>query len=177
MLYYNTMLSQREGLIALVITLVLVLVAIASVNTYQCGNHLHNHLTGLWIADEKFCNDADIDGMLLYIGECEGRKHNAYLIMYSDNAVILEKKFSFKVGRVIPSIVIIYPTTMSRLVTLKDPEVTDGNEDIPDESVIPLTDIMPLDLQMELDLAHGCLTWSSGDITYLKAYKDNYASS
>lgn len=55
-------------------------------------------LTGMWMAEPKFANKSDSDGMLLYIGEKHGtfsNKRTANLIIYKDNEIVHDEIFDF----------------------------------------------------------------------------------
>jgi hypothetical protein len=164
-----------------VIALIVLILIMIVTNTVLHVQHTGKYMQGLWAADEKFCNDSEIDGMFLYMGAGNGT-HDAYIIMHSDNAVIVEKKIRIHMNSYMPHI--IHNSVLHRNVYLTDLDVLpkdDDNSEIMDEGDseprdMHLSKIMPLKMQMILDTTDGSMTWSHDDTVYAKFYKDNAAS-
>lgn len=162
---------------------ILVLLIMIITNTVLHARYLGCYMQGLWAADEKFCNDSDIDGMFLYIGEGYGC-HDAYMIMHSNNAVILEKKISINARSYMPYL--LHNSVVERCIHLTDldassssnPSNSSGIPEELDESEdnMHLSKIMPLQMQMILDTTNGSMIWQHDDTVYAKFYKDNAAS-
>jgi hypothetical protein len=179
------MLDMR-AIYGVIIVLVLILLVIVGVNSYRHKEHFHDYIRGLWVADDEFCNDAGIDGMILYIGENEGNTHNAYIIMYSADAIVMEKKISITPNELIGARVLFSPI-IEKNIQLEDLDTMAPSPDklqndvsalhVDDVSEIHLEKIMPLDLVMQIDFTNNCMIWKDDkDSIYAKLYKDNYSS-
>lgn len=53
----------------------------------------NNFINGFWKSDDKFCKDADIDDMILYLNT---NTDDGYLIISKDNEIIENSKFNIK---------------------------------------------------------------------------------
>lgn len=136
-------------------------------------------LDGLWHAeDDEFCRKAEIDGMMLYIGPQTGTFRlsvPAYLIMYADNRVIVNKVFTLDFGPAWGALFQPWNMVMKRRVTLH--EENEQGEVLPETDNTPLADIMPETLTSECDLLKGHLKWyDDEEKVYLSLYRDNTAS-
>lgn len=73
-----------------VLVLVLVIVVIWNIATMNINDYDH-YLYGLWVGDDEFCEDAEIDSMLLFIGDPENSmtstSRNAYIVIQADGEV------------------------------------------------------------------------------------------
>lgn len=79
-----------------------IVVLILCIIIYKIGSSRKEMLTsgigGLWVAEPDFCEDSEIDGMLMHLGdEDDGR--GAYLIMYKNNNIVLNHQFNIVAGR------------------------------------------------------------------------------
>lgn len=163
------------------VVLVIIIVFITLYNSWNRSKIFHNYLQGLWIGDKKFCEESEIGGLILYIGECDSwHTHNAYLIMYSDESIILEKKIAINT-----SFSGIHILTMSgeftQNITVTDLEVNPKDEDInpvdiDDISEINISQVMPESMVLVLNIEDGSMIWKADDKIYAKLYRDNAAS-
>jgi len=173
---------------SVIVILILIIIFLIGFNSYKQHSHIHEYLPGLWVADENFCNDSGIDGMVLYVGEKQDDgAHNAYLIMYSTGAIIMEKKIALSISE-IPSISPFFSDAIEKNLTLQDlslsSDVSSDNEkreaisalNIDDVSEIHLSKIMPLSMSVEINFTNNCMTWKDEETVYAKLYKDNYSS-
>jgi hypothetical protein len=168
---YTDQTTMPNFYLGVIIVLVFVLAYVVVINTSRHESHIRHHLRGLWIADDDFCNDAGIDGMIIYIGEYDSEisGHKAYLIMYSGNAVVVEKKFSFQIGGYVPDFYLLHQAQLSKSLWLKD-------EEPESEETMELKEVMPLELRLEIDFGEGSMVWKDEDKVYARLYKDNYSS-
>jgi hypothetical protein len=166
---------MREIYLGIIIILLILLVTLVTTNHCKQTAHVDEYLQGLWIADEDFCNDSEIDGMLIYIGpETEGYRR-AYLIMYQNNAIIAEKKIHMHLSSYIPKAW--FASDIYYNIHIKDADVSELDDDNAQSvSEIKLSSIMPNQMNLTLNLANGCMTWESDETVYAKLYKDNIAS-
>lgn len=118
---------------------------------------------GLWVASDEFCARAKIDGMMLYVGKplnglALSTRFKAYLIMYTDNKVIVNKHLdlTFRDVSIVPG---------SRTVGLY---VVDTDKNDPE-----LSEIMPDELTADVSIATGKMTWRADDTTYAEFHKDS----
>jgi len=164
----------------IIIVLLIVIISLVFVNSYVHHNATLEHLQGLWIADEKFCEESGIDGMILYVGESEGGSCGAYMIMHSNNTIIMEKKISIDMSR-IPQLIIGFPSIVRKTIELVDSDAEDNDKPInalhvENISDVHISKIMPPILTMEIDIVHGCMSWKDDETIYAKMYKDNQAT-
>ena len=160
--------SQQISLIAIAVSLILLIILIW--NYTQSNKVFYTTLDGMWMASASFCNRSGIDGMMLYVGPDVGGYHKAYLLMYSDNHVVVSKAIELRFGMSLPSLIQKSVITKRVTITPQDPEDT-------------LDDIMPSDQMVTLDLATGRMDWSAWDFEagetrqYAEFYRDNISSS
>lgn len=158
-------------IVAVVIIALIILLAIAIKNGSDLSHHTKDLLTGLWVGDPEFCNKSDIDGMMLYIGPDVGDStHKAYLIMHSNNSVILQKTINMTVSGASPNLFV--SRTITRSLELSDSD---------DDSDMSITSIMPLNQVLTIDTVLGKMTWtgldeSDKECVYAELYKDNLGS-
>jgi|SRR5271165_1977875 len=154
-------------LFALLVILVLVISGVVIAN-YKRNKFMTDFLPGLWVADEKFCKDSGIDGMVVYISN-DG--DSGYMIMYANNAIVVEKKFS-----------ITWNWITSPLDLLQTDDIYTRNVSLDDlDSEEKIEKIMPKDITLELDPLKGNLRFmnrkeSDDGTLYADLYKDNMAS-
>lgn len=166
-------------IIAIVVILLLLLIVLFIRNTSEHNDAIKCAVHGLWTADSKFCTDSSIDGMMIYIGPdleevthlSGGSTHKAYIIMYANNNVILQKtiNIAFSSGGL---------SLIARNRHTVDVEITDIDED----SDSPITSIMPNTQTAVIDLINGKMTWTGLNEenelrVFADLYKDNQASS
>lgn len=138
-------------------------------------------LSGMWRADPDWAMQADLDGMLLYIGNAEGwwgESRKGYLIMHANDQIIAAKQLELNVST---GLHIVPKKTLTYWVTLTDLGESEGL--LPDEgdsSNVPLEDIMPSELQMEIGVSSGRLILygdeDGEEIQYAKLFKDAVAT-
>ena len=86
----------------IVVVILVVIYAVASMNVAPN----ENYLTGMWVGDDLFCEEAEIDSMLLYIGEpVDGRMRNGYIVIQADGEMVSQGfMFEHRPGWAGPSI-------------------------------------------------------------------------
>lgn len=130
---------------------------ISSVNTLY-----YNFLEGLWIATESFCHKANIDGMILFIGASDNKLgRSSYLIMYSDDKVVVDTKINIIFGSSI------FPDLSERKIDI----ILNLNN-----KKVNLNDVIPSNLECEISIDDGKMIWSKDDTVYAEFYKDNISS-
>ncbi len=72
--------AHRYLSILVIVVVIIVIWNVATMNT----NAYDEYLYGLWIGDDEFCEDAEIDSVLLFIGESDGGTRNAYIVIQVD---------------------------------------------------------------------------------------------
>ena len=147
-------------MINILIATIIVLIIIILYLIKRIYNIYHDLYEGLWVADDDFCTSSQIDGMMIYIGGLNNDNiRNAYLIMHTDNNIIVNKKIEilFQPSYLTPRNFYIYLTDQS-------------DED-------DLESIMPLKQYINVDISTGKMTWTGDDdIIYANFYKDNASS-
>lgn len=157
--------------LAVVIVVLIVLVVWNYTNT---NGIFYNMLEGMWIASDEFCKKSDIDGMMLYIGPPSGRTCKAYLIMYSNNTIILQKQIEIAFGFSLGSSIIQNDIVKAACITEIEPETPDDQ--------LTLDTILPKDQTIHLSIAQSKMVWSALDpeqeeiIQYAEFYKDNIST-
>lgn len=110
-------------------------------------------ITGLWIGTDEFCQDAEIDSMLLYIGERHGLQYSSYLIMAcGDQIVCAETVDLLFIG--IPGI-----GTFQGYVKLRNTAI----------------DIIEDNQWFNLDITIGKMTWEKNNKITASLCKDNFS--
>jgi hypothetical protein len=129
-------------------------------------------LRGLWVSDDDFCTKVGIDGILLYIGEETESlfqvTHKAYLIIHADGSVLVERRINISYYKHIVCISNYEPTINIQL--------EDDTSLLRKNDPINMDDIMPNQMNIELNMNSGCMHWSNDDTVYAKLYKDPKAS-
>jgi hypothetical protein len=169
--------------IAFVILLFLLLIVFARRGSTETANTIKSTLPGLWNASPTFCTDSSIDGMMVYIGpdledgHCLSN-HKAYIIMHANNAIILQKTINMRITHQNSWLADIAPG--SRSVHRLNVEFEESPDDEDDN--ISISSIMPISQVMELDLSNGKMTWtgldpsSDSERRYAELYRDNINS-
>lgn len=167
--------DNQNIIIGVVILIVFLLCLALSSFYYEMYNDMIN---GMWKADPEWAAQADIDGMLLFIGPSEGfgilsETRKGYLVMYADEQVIASKKLDFNIST---GVTVLPRKTVNYSVYITDLDEPDEGG-LPEEGYIPWKDIMPHDLEMELGVSNGKLVLNGIDkegetIQYAKLFKD-----
>lgn len=146
-----------QKILAIIIVLILVY------NIYINNKIFNDFLEGLWESTETFCNDSKIDGMLLYIGPVLSHfwvKRKAYLIMYANDVVIINKKFNISNMLMLNPII---SDTVYLTFRLSDDKET---LEVDDPSLVSIETIMPLTQDIEIDISKGRMVWKNDDTIY-----------
>jgi hypothetical protein len=178
MAFFEKLAANKFVVIGCIILLVLIFInAKANYELYD------DAIGGMWVSDPEWAADADIDGMLLFVGPSESYfsdTRKCYLIMHADDRVIVSKQIQMSIS----SGVNILPTKqLSCSVNVEDLEDEQEHlEGVIDEGdSIPFEDIMPSDLTLEIGISSGKLVLKGLDkdgeeIQYAKLYKDSVAT-
>jgi len=147
---------DKKYKIALCITIFLIIMIIYYI--YSNRKVLTNYIEGVWIADTKFLEEAELGndgGLILYIGQGDWNERKAYILMFSDDGVVLNQKvdmtFNFNIG---------YSSTfMKRNVVFDD-----------------LDEVMPCNLTVEMSTIDGSMIFYDNETVYMRLYKDHQLS-
>jgi hypothetical protein len=86
-------------LAAIIIVIIVIFWNIATVNT----SNYEDYLYGLWVGDDNFCEEADIQSILVFIGEPEsclsGMERNGYVIIQYDDNDVYNQGFTMNYSR------------------------------------------------------------------------------
>jgi hypothetical protein len=123
-------------------------------------------LEGLWVGHDRFYADADIDGMILYLGKCINGSITAVLIMHAEDVTIAYKKFEINLKTGMLGKVITGGNTKKMKMEADLEEL-----DLDDETQTPLSEIIP---------EHVCITYQPYKCSlqiyeYLNGKKNIYA--
>mgnify|MGYP001346132316 CR=1 FL=1 len=169
---------ENKILVAVAIIFIIILIVIMIKNRSIQHDVLNIGITGLWMGDPDFCRKSEIDGIMIYIGpKIEGiDAHKAYIIMYADNAIILQKSIQISVAPT-TSFSLFATTEFESQITLSD---DDSSTDDQSDSQ-SLAGIMPLNQQMKYSPVSGMMTWTGLDddgrsVVYANFYRDNVGS-
>jgi hypothetical protein len=142
-------------LLGIIVILICVLVYIYN----KCNKYTKDFITGLWVANKDFCQRSGINGMLLYIGD-ESAVRPAYMIVYTDNVVVMSQKMDLTINLDI----------IKNVGTLEIDPLDDDNK-------TNISDMMPLKQHITIDFVKGKMLWQQKKddelITYAELYKDN----
>lgn len=123
----------------------LILLLILFIYYYTYNSDYDDYLYGMWTGDEDFCEKADTDNMMMFIGKRENGYRNAYLLIAPD---VYNDTFKIKC-----------PYAKKKFnATL---EFNDDNLPIPEK------------VSMDIDIIHGTLRIYSGDTLYAVLYKNH----
>lgn len=133
---------------AIIIFLLLILFYLLYV-LFTIHQHTGQVIRGLWTAEEDFCEESGIGGMIVYL-----REKKLYLVIYDKDQVHLEAIFPYKIYY--------YPQLFLRekipaTIIIEDPE---GK----------LDEVMEPQMEVELDL-RGAMTWKGNDTLYASLTK------
>jgi hypothetical protein len=151
---------MNKVLIGILIVIVILLIF----NLWNFSNIKSDLFEGLWNASDEFCKKSEIDGMMIYIGPLinfYSNKRKAYLIMHSENNVVVNKKFEISFSSGLSSIItsLFVTNTFYKNVYLYDTEL-ESNSDVNDSSSIPLTEIMPLEQSVKIIVSDAHMIWT-----------------
>lgn len=167
---FNEIVNKHGPAIVLFeVVVVIILVIVLIWNSRQVTHVFQSNLAGMWIASNEFCERSGIDGMMVYIGPDIGGYHKAYLIMYSNNTVVLSRAIEIRFGMSMPKLFMNPVITKTITLSCQDP----------DES---LDEIMPEKQTLTMDLTCGRMEWTAWDDEqedyrqYAEFYRDNVSS-
>lgn len=63
----------------------------------QCATFESRQITGFWVASEQFKKQADLDQLLVYIGEGSGHSYKGYIIVSADGETIYNDTMNFRI--------------------------------------------------------------------------------
>lgn len=133
--------------IALFVVVIVILIWIAARGN---GSTYEEYLGGFWVGDSDFCESANVESMMLFLGENEGGVRHGYIIVQDD---IANDPFTLSYWRGWTS------PWRSRYVIR--PTITFDSASGP----------FPEDSRFDLDAEKGILRILSGDVLYGKFYK------
>lgn len=173
--------EDKHKIIIGVVLVLLVLFIFARANS-----ELYNDmLTGMWVSDPEWAARADLDGMLLYVGQNEswfGDSRKCYLILHADDRVIVSKQIEMRISS---GTILIPLKSLSCSVEIHDLDAEEGAEKLEgvqdEDDNIPFEDIMPRYLKLNLGISSAKLTLTGTDdsgeeIQYAKLFKDAAAT-
>ena len=144
------MISVNKNLVAGIFIILIVILLI-----YYRDVRLHEDiLTGMWIADDKFCEDAGVDSMLVYIGAADGgmtTTRNGYIVIGPDVA---------NQGFVMKYTPIYSPLDHTVTMTID----------------FDIDQLWPQDVSLRIDAATGSMRIYNGDKLYARLYRENILS-
>lgn len=160
------------------IIFIIILMVIISKNRSVSYDILNTGVTGLWMGDPEFCRKSEIDGIMIYIGpkiEDLGA-HKAYMIMYANNAIILQKSIQISIAT--PSGLGLFTALEIESNIILNDDDSLSSEQTDSQS---LAGIMPLNQQMKYSPTLGKMTWTGLDddgqsVVYAEFYRDNVGS-
>lgn len=160
--------QKNKLLIAIIVIVVLIIIiSFIGYKYYNLqktqSNKVDKFISGMWQANDEFCQKADIDKMLLYIGDGLEEK-NAYLLIYSEGNVVVSKKLQIKM----------YPVKVSSSEWESEYKVEIIDADDPDDT--SLNDIMPSKVNMKLSIINGRLCLYKKKKIYADLFKDNIST-
>lgn len=139
-------------IVVLVVVLIIYLFARFNTSAYD------DYLTGYWVGDPDFCEDADIDSMLVWIGPPTSgwfsQTRDCYIVMTPDRT---NQPFTMSHSKGWAS-----PFTNKYCVKAKV-ELEDDK-------------FMPEDVEFDLDVHRGLLRIRDSETVYAKLYKQTYIS-
>lgn len=152
-----------ERILAVIIVLIIIL---AYWHQSQQLQVLDSTLSGFWKADKKFCDEAGITELLVYIGPDHNNwfseTRTAHIIMTGRDAVIYDGTVTLNLGMRDW----ISKTCYERQMTITEPE-SDGYVRL------SITEVMtsgPIDVY--IDMGSGCMVWRDEDTKFAVLYRD-----
>lgn len=150
------------------VLLIILLLILIFYNGYSYKNIIDNFLDGLFVISDEFGKKSELDGMLLYIGYNEDSLKKAYLVMHGDGMVLMDKKIEINFQSFDFKNLIVMDKIYKKI------EIIDNDTD---NTELNMKDIMPLELNCEIDISKGRMIWLDDDDTvYAEFYKDNILS-
>lgn len=91
--------NYKKYLIAFLI--VIVIIMFISYTNIQYKNYLY----GMWIADDDFCSESDLDGFMIMMGPSQGGyitdTRSMYVLMYNDEGMLCNRTLEVRLGTTI----------------------------------------------------------------------------
>lgn len=128
-----------------VLLISLIFLVIIILYFYSGDSDYEDYLYGMWTGDEEFCEKADTDNMMMFIGKREGGCRTAYLLIGPD---VYNDTFTIKCGKAKKK----FNATL---------EFSDDSLPIPEK------------VTMDIDIIRGTLRIYSGDTVYAVLYKNH----
>lgn len=117
-----------------------------------------NYIQGLWVSDQNFNSTADINSMMIMIGETKKQKADCYIAI--DDSVNMP-------------FILNYSNTSGLQNSLKPQtfkaQILDSADSIEDETIL---EVFPRDVYIDLDVLRGQLRIRSKDTIYAIMYKN-----
>ena len=138
---------------------VVILVLVTITYIYRTSHSYYPHIMGIWHASKEFCSEAEIDEMILYIGEkvssnMSGQTHGGYIIIRAGGIPVENKYVEMTIV----------------------PEFGFGGNKHNFTATIDELDTMPGELQLQLDICDNTILLSDEDQVYGHFIKNNDAS-
>lgn len=80
---------------------IMVIVIIMIIFIYSCKKN-NRYLDGLWICDEEFCNESELTGFWIMIGEVDmaitGSTTSMYIVMFNNDGMLCNRSVDVKIG-------------------------------------------------------------------------------
>jgi hypothetical protein len=146
---FNKFISANAPIICVVV--VILIIVIYFIVYYNTSNY-EDYLYGFWVAEgDAFCDDAEIDSLLLFIGEKKNNKRECYLVIMPD---VVNQAF-----------------TMTHSSSMAGPGISDykvsaGVEFEEDQ-------IWPDNVDIKVDMRDGTIKIYSSDTMYVNAQKQH----
>lgn len=139
----------KPVLYAVIVIVVLVVVYwITHYNTTEYEDYLY----GFWVAEaDAFCEDAEIDSLLMFIGEKENGIRNCYLVIMPE---IANQSF-----------------TLSHGTSMAGPGIS--NYEVKAAVSFDEEPLWPDEVNINVDMRDGTIKISSGDTIYVRAQKQH----
>ena len=180
---------QLPQIIAIVIIVFIALMFMIARSKQPLYNDV---MHGMWRGGEDFLEKSDLSGMYIYIGEPYNNNplkdtRKAYIIMHSGDNILVNKRIELEITKsILETLSPFTKTELEQKVKVLEYNADDGSDDsldgIVDESAdtnqIPISDIMPEDLTMYLNMGTGRLSLKGNDPKtgeerlYAELYKD-----
>lgn len=145
--------NYKQYLVALLIVVVIIIFISYNNILYQ------RYLYGMWIADDDFCNESDLDGFMIMMGPSQGGyitdTRSMYVVMYNDDGMLCNRTLEVRLGN-----------------TMVTSEYQNRSIHIVDEDF----DIMPRDMTLSTSIMKGHMVLYGGDdgkTIYGSLYKDH----
>lgn len=128
----------------LVIVLIIVIIYLLYIQHKTTDDFMH----GMWKCDPEFCEQSEVDGVLLYIGDRE-KGLKSYIIMTKDDEVSVNEQLT------------LHPCMGYNKMTI----------DYCEDSV--LAEALPEHIQITVDIPKGQMIWHDDEKKYFVFYKSH----